>query len=112
MNEKIIKSASEALSALNKEAYHDMMLSGAISILLDMGRELGPKLGFFLTVFDNSDPAEGSTRTTAYSGDVDAVATALGMEMIDARDVRFILNNARVNLDLFNEGLPEEEKLK
>ena len=112
MNKKIIKTTRMALRALSTELTVEGALASAIELLLERGEQLGPRLGYYLTVFDTLDPVDGKSRTTYCCGDTDGVATALGMEMIDDKDVRFILNNARINLDLFNESLPENEKLK
>lgn len=108
MNEKLKKEICEALKASSEESVHEGLLEGAISLLLEGDK----KLGFYLTVFDLDDPTDQNKRHTAFCGEPDQVAMALGMEMIDEDDVRFILNNAKVTLDLFNEDLPEEEKLK
>lgn len=108
MDEKWKKVVSEALKKLSEESLHDGLLAGAVSLMFEGGRNLG----FYLTVFDQKDPTDQNKRKTVFCGEIDDVATALGMEMIDDADARFILNNARVNLDLFNEGLPENEKLK
>lgn len=108
MNEKIKKIISEALKIEGEDHVHDGVLAGAVSMLLNGDRNLG----FCLTVFDSKDPTNEDCRKTAYWGEPDQVATALGMEMIDDDDVRYILNNAKGLLDLFNEDLPEEEKLK
>ena len=67
--------------------------------------------GFFLMTFDVNDPTDQNKRKTAFCGEPDQVATALGMGMIDEGDVRYILNNAKGLLDIFNQDLPEEEKL-
>ena len=80
----------------------------AVSMLLDGDRNQG----FYPTVFNAKDPSDEDKRKTAFSGEIDNVAMALGMEMIDDEDVRFILSNAKTTLDLFNEDLLEEEKLK
>lgn len=108
MNENIKKETCEALKALSEDSLHDGLLAGALSLLLEGDRNLG----FYLTVFDQKDPADGNKRKTAFCGEIEDVATALGMEMIDDVDARYVLNNAKGLLDLFNEDLPEEEKLK
>lgn len=108
MDEKLKKVISEALKIESEDNVHEGLLANAMSILLDGDRNLG----FYLTVFDLKDPTNEDCRKTAFCGEPDQVATALGMEMIDDDDVRFILNNAKGLLDLFNQDLPEEEKLK
>ena len=108
MNEKLKKLVSETLKNASEDSIHDGLLLSAVSMLLDGDRNQG----FYLTVFDLKDPTDQDKRKTAFSGDIDMVSTALGMEMIDDEDVRYILNNAKGLLDLFNEDLPEEEKLK
>lgn len=108
MNEKMKKVISEALKIESEDSVHEGLLASAVSMLLDGGRNLG----FCLTVFDLKDPTNDDCRKTAFCGEPDQVAMALGMEMIDDDDVRFILNNAKETLDLFNQDLPEEEKLK
>lgn len=108
MNEKLKKLVSETLKNASNDSIHDGLLMGAVSMLLDGDRNQG----FYLTVFDTKDTTNEDKRKTAFSGEIDDVATALGMEMIDDDDVRYILNNAKGLLDLFNEDLPEEEKLK
>lgn len=108
MSEKIKKAVSEALKEISEESVNEGILAGALSMLLKGGRNQG----FFLMTFDLDDPANGDRRKTAYHGEADKMAMALGLEMIDDDDVRYILNNAKATLDLFNEDLPEEEKLK
>lgn len=108
MNEKLKKVISEALKISSEDSFHDGLLAGAVSMLLEGDRNLG----FYLTVFDLQDPTDMDKRKTAFCGEIDKVAMAMGMEMIDDEDARYILNNAKVTLDLFNEDLPEEEKLK
>lgn len=108
MDEKIKKEISEALKKLSEDSLHDGLLSGAVSLMFEGGRNLG----FYLTVFDLKDPTDQNKRKTAFCGEIEDVATALGMEMIDDADARYILNNAKGLLDLFNEDLPEGEKLK
>lgn len=108
MNEKLKKVISEALKISSEDSLHDGLLAGAVSMLLEGDRNLG----FYLTVFDLQDPTDENKRHTAFCGEIEQVATALGMEMIDDKDARYVLNNAKGLLDLFNEDLPEEEKLK
>lgn len=108
MNEKLKKLVSETLKNASEDSIHDGLLAGAVSMLLNGDRNQG----FYLTVFDMKDPTDENKRETAYCGEIENVATALGMEMIDDDDARYILNNAKGLLDLFNEDLPEEEKLK
>lgn len=108
MNEKMKKLIREALKIAGEDSVRDGVFATAVSMLLDGDRNLG----FYLTVFDAKDPANDYCRKTAFWGESDQVATALGMEMIDDDYVRYILNNAKGLLDLFNQDLPEEEKLK
>lgn len=108
MNEKLKKVISEALEIINEDPNYAKSLSDAVFMLLNKER----RIGFFLTVFDLKDPIDEDCRSTAYCGDPGEVAMALGMEMIDDDDVRFVLNNAKEMLDQFNEDLPEKEKLK
>ena len=108
MNEKLKKVISEALKVSSEDSVHEGLLAGAVSMLLEGDRNQG----FYLTTFDLNDPTDQNKRKTAFCGEPDQVATALGMEMIDDEDARYILNNAKGLLDLFNNDLPEEEKLK
>lgn len=108
MNEKLKKVISEALKISAEESVHEGLVASAVSTLLEGDRTQG----FFLMTFDLNDPADENKRKTAFCGEPDQVATALGMETIDEEDVRYIINNAKGLLDLFNQDLPEEEKLK
>lgn len=108
MNEKIKKLISEALKVESVDSFRDGLLASAVSMLLEGDKNLG----FYLTVFDLKDPSDENRRNTVFCGQSCDVATALGMEMIDDSDVRYILNNAKGLLDLFNQDLPEGEKLK
>lgn len=108
MDKQQLKALAAELKKSGEENFTTGALMGAIAMLL----EGEGKRGFFLTVCDLDDPTNADKRSTAFWGDTDMLSTAIGFEMIDDDDVRFVLNNARVTLDQFNEGLPEEEKLK
>lgn len=102
------KKLVELLKKDGQKQFKEGAIDGAMAMLL----EAEGNVGFFLTVCDLDDPTNEDKRSTAFWGDTDMLSTAIGFEMIDDDDVRFVLKNAKVTLDQFNEGLPEEEKLK
>lgn len=108
MNEKLKKVISEALKETSEESFREGIIASAVSLLLGGDKNLG----FYLTVCDLNDPSGEKARQTVFCGEPVKLAAALGMEMIDNDEARYILNNAKGLLDLFNQDLPEGEKLK